>query len=31
LWTAKADVPAGGVASTVSDEDLKQNLDPKKK
>jgi len=32
LWTAKADVPASGVPSeTVSAEELKQNLDPKKK
>ena len=31
LWVAKADVPASGVASTVSEDDLKQNLDPKKK
>ena len=31
LWIAKADVPADGVASTVTPEDLKSNLDPKKK
>jgi trehalose utilization protein len=31
LWIAKADVPAGGVKSDVSDEELKANLDPKKK
>jgi type 1 glutamine amidotransferase len=31
LWTAKADVPATGVKSTVTSEDLKQNLDPKGK
>ncbi len=29
LWTAKADVPEGGVASTVTPEELKQNLDKK--
>jgi len=29
LWTAKIDVPAGGVASQVSDDDLKRNLDAK--
>ena len=29
LWIAKADVPASGVRSTVTAEDLKQNLDPK--
>ncbi len=29
LWVAKADVPPNGVASRVSEEDLKQNLDPK--
>jgi hypothetical protein len=29
LWVAKAEVPASGVESTVSEEDLKQNLDPK--
>jgi type 1 glutamine amidotransferase len=29
FWTAKLDVPAGGVRSRVSDEELKQNLDPK--
>src|ERR1043166_8975565 len=29
LWIARADVPADGVASTVSAEELKQNLDPK--
>ena len=29
LWTAKADVPANGVESVVTEEDLKQNLDPK--
>jgi hypothetical protein len=31
LWVAKADVPANGVECAVSEEDLKQNLDPKKK
>ena len=31
LWIAKADVPADGVASTVTSEDLKNNLDPKTK
>jgi type 1 glutamine amidotransferase len=29
LWTAKADVPATGVDSEVTDEDLAENLDPK--
>ncbi len=29
LWTAKAAVPANGVESVVTEEDLKQNLDPK--
>jgi hypothetical protein len=29
VWLAKAEVPANGVESTVSEEDLKQNLDPK--
>jgi len=29
LWTAKAAVPAKGVESVVTEEDLKQNLDPK--
>jgi type 1 glutamine amidotransferase len=29
LWTAKLDVPAGGVDCKVTDEELKQNLDPK--
>jgi type 1 glutamine amidotransferase len=29
LWTAKMDVPAGGVASRVTEEDLAANLDPK--
>jgi len=30
LWTARAEVPANGVECTVTDEDLKKNLDPKK-
>ena len=29
LWSAKADVPAGGVESLITPEDLLQNLDPK--
>ena len=29
LWLAKADIPKDGVASKVSVEELKQNLDPK--
>jgi len=31
VWLAKAEVPANGVISTVTDEDLKANLDPKGK
>ena len=31
LWIAKAEIPEGGVPSTVTDEELKQNLDPKKR
>lgn len=31
LWTAKADVPPQGVESSVTPEELKENLDPKKK
>ena len=31
LWVAKAEVPADGVASEVSPEDLKEKLDPKGK
>ena len=31
LWIAKVDVPEDGVASQVSPEDLKENLDPKGK
>ena len=29
LWSAKADVPEGGVESTVTEADLQANLDPK--
>ena len=29
VWSAKAEVPAGGVASKVTDEDMKANLVPK--
>ena len=29
VWTAKGQVPAEGIASTVSAEELKENLDPK--
>jgi type 1 glutamine amidotransferase len=29
LWTARAEVPADGVQSTVTKEELEQNLDPK--
>jgi hypothetical protein len=29
VWVAKGGVPSGGVASTVSPEELQQNLDPK--
>ena len=29
LWTARVEVPASGVECTVTDEDLKKNLDPK--
>jgi type 1 glutamine amidotransferase len=31
LWTAKIDVPADGVSSHITAEDLKRNLDPKGK
>jgi len=31
LWIAKAPIPAGGVQSVVTPEDLKQNLDPKRR
>ncbi len=30
-WTAKADIPADGIASTVKPEELTKNLDPKPK
>ena len=30
LWTAKAEVPAGGVPSKVTEEELKANLDKKR-
>ena len=29
LWTAKAKIPVDGAASTVTDEDMKANLDLK--
>ena len=29
VWSAKADVPAGGIVSKITDEDLAANLDPK--
>jgi hypothetical protein len=29
LWTAKAEIPATGVQSTVTEEDLNKNLDRK--
>ncbi|MBU6400897.1 MAG: ThuA domain-containing protein [Verrucomicrobia bacterium] len=29
LWTARIEVPPGGVQSTVADDELRQNLDPK--
>ncbi len=29
VWSAQAEVPAGGVASKITDEDLSANLDPK--
>jgi len=29
LWTAKVEIPAGGVQSAITPEQLKQNLDPK--
>jgi len=29
LWTAKGEVPAAGVSSRVTQDELKQNLDPK--
>lgn len=31
LWIAKAEVPEGGAPSTVTEDELKQNLDPKKR
>ena len=31
VWLCKLEVPSGGVDSTVTPEDLQQNLDPKKK
>jgi hypothetical protein len=31
LWIAKVEVPAGGVESAVTEDDLKQDLDPKGK
>jgi hypothetical protein len=31
VWICKLDVPANGVASTVTDDDMKANLDPKGK
>jgi type 1 glutamine amidotransferase len=31
LWTAKAEIPADGVQGTITEEDLKANLDPKGK
>jgi hypothetical protein len=31
VWISKLDVPAEGIASEVSDEDIRQNLDPKGK
>jgi type 1 glutamine amidotransferase len=31
VWIAKAEVPADGVESKITEEDLKQNLDPKAK
>jgi len=31
VWIAKAEVPSNGVESSLSEEDLKQNLDPKTK
>jgi len=30
LWTAKVEVPSDGVSSTVTEADLKRNLDPKR-
>ena len=31
LWIAQAEVPANGVESTITEEDLQKNLDPKTK
>ena len=31
LWTAKLEVPSNGVESRVTEEELKQNLDPKRR
>ena len=31
LWLAKVEVPAGGVKSEITEEDLKVNLDPKRR
>lgn len=31
VWTARAEVPANGIESTVTEDDLKANLDPKGK
>jgi hypothetical protein len=31
LWIAKVDVPAGGVVDKITEADLAQNLDDKKK
>jgi len=31
LWICHHDVPAGGVESTVTEEDIRANLDPKGK
>jgi type 1 glutamine amidotransferase len=30
VWTAKLDIPEGGIKSTVTEDELKANLDPKK-
>jgi type 1 glutamine amidotransferase len=31
VWIAKGDIPADGIESSITDEDLRQNLDPKGK
>jgi hypothetical protein len=31
LWVARAEVPPDGVASAVTGEEMRQNLDPKEK